>query len=284
MTPMYPDGRLKRPIKKDAYLWSMEVQGDDLHLIAHPLEYESRGSKVGRKVMGFSEESRRRLIRLISQINWNEYTKGCFITVTIPDVCWPMLRQARTNARHRLFRDIEKHLGYEFPAIWRIEWKPRQSGRWVNHLLPHWHIIAPSIAWLGKETLRELWRRILGQPEGEPLATDVQELTDNGHAQVYICKYAAKMTNHHTLDSVVQVNTGGRHWGIHRRKMLAVHPKETYNDLPPDSVEGLRRIAHEVLEHYDPRYDAGFTLHGEAAKRTRQQVIEILVDSGTQPE
>lgn len=280
MSDRYSDGRVKRPVKLDAYMWSLETQGDVVHLCAHPLDYESRGSTKGRRVMGFSDESRRRLLRLISRINWTSYTCGLFLTVTCPDESWVMTLRERTMNRHRLFRDIENHLGEQFTCIWRIEWKPRLSGWWENHMLPHWHFIVPGVPYLHMDVLNELWRRILGRSIDEPLATRVDSLTDEHHQQVYIAKYAAKATNINGLDSVVHLNTGGRHWGIHRRNLLAVHPIKTYHDLTPGIVARLRRVASETLENYDPRYDAGFTLHGEAAKRNLDAVREIILDSG----
>jgi len=141
-------------------------------------------------------------------------------------------------------------------------------------------MIMPGVRYLHMDVLRDLWRRILGIGDMDPLCTDVQALQDDKHAQVYICKYAAKMSTHHSLDSVVHLNTGGRHWGIHRRNLLAVHPIVSYNDLSPGTVARLRRVASQTLANYDARYDAGFTLHGEAAKRNHEEVRQILLDSG----
>jgi hypothetical protein len=179
---------------------------------------------------------------------------------------------------------MEKDLSGQFPAIWRIEWKARLSGKWRGRVLPHWHIVIPGIPFFHKDRLNQIWRSILSREESLPLATRVDSLTSDHHQQVYICKYAAKLSGINGLDSPLQLNTGGRHWGIHRKNLLPMHEEKHYNDLNPGIVARLRRVATQTLHSYDPLYDAGFTLHGEAARKNMEAIHEIILDSGTPTE
>jgi hypothetical protein len=176
------------------------------------------------------------------------------------------------------FRSIESHLGRHVSALWRVEWKARASGSLKGCCCPHFHLIIFSIPFIPYQKIRSWWRQAIGYGSG-PLATDVQSLGDKRHHAVYIAKYAAKRPDP-SLDSLSKINIDGRHWGVHRRKVVPWCKTVTYDGLNDQQVERLKQIGYDEFSWYGEYAELGFSAFGILGERLRNEIERICLDVG----
>jgi len=205
-----------------------------------------------------------------------------FVTMTLPDGAWNKWQPRLTDLRHRFFRATEKHLQVKVPIVWRIEWEVRQSGRYQGQLRPHWHMMMPGVRWYDQCEATELLRPILKY--GGVIDLKVERISSKKQAAVYIAKYVAKKSSLSSLDYVAYLSTVGRHWGVHRKKLLVMHPKKTYVDIPIESVNEIRKMMEEHRPSYSSVYDAGFSSFGPRPRKVNAVIKRIVVDSGAAAE
>lgn len=227
----------------------------------------------------FSRSSRLRMLKFTATINWRKAKKGLFVTLTIPDSCWPLAKQERMRALWAWFRSVETHLGREVSALWRIEWKKRQSGFNKDKFLPHFHLIVFGTAFINQAKVRQWWAAALHYVG--PLATDVQRLDDKRHHAVYIAKYCAKLNDPSALDYVAYSRIDGRHWGYFRFKRLPRYDSWYFEDISLANVAKLREVAAKGLPWYDAAADAGFTLIGTLGEKLSRGILAMLLDTET---
>jgi len=183
------------------------------HKLVNPPGKKGRVNK--RKLKGFSNESRHRMIEFLAKI---VDVPDLFVTLTYSD---DVASEWYLKVRHHmeLFR---KHLEYHYPqirAIWRLELVTRKSGSHYGQFIPHWHMLV----WLPKDTTpeqrslilkddgqvwRNVWHKITHSTDNDHLAkygVQVTECKSRKHAYSYCSKYLAK-TEYETLEA-------GRRWG-----------------------------------------------------------------------
>jgi hypothetical protein len=267
-----------RPIDLGNISWSLAITGELVTLKANLIDSAVMPEKKRGVIRGFSRGARLRMLKMVASVNWDEVKHGLFMTLTWPDECWPMKKEARGKCLYLFFRNMEKHLCAEFGCLWRCEWKKRKTGIYKGKLLPHFHLIAPGVRYVHRDIVRKCWRSAL-QHQG-PLSTDVRRLQDRTKHAVYIAKYAAKLPSFDSLDYVAYLNIDGRHWGYHRRKQIPMHPTQEFHDLPPSAVARLRHLAFRTLRDYQPEYDMGFSLFGKFGAQLVEKVSEIVLDEG----
>jgi hypothetical protein len=73
--------------------------------------------------------------------------------------------------------------------MWRVEWKPRQSGTMVNYLYPHWHMLLFNENYICADDLREMWWGVIKSKQ-LPRVNVIRMGTDD-HAAKYVSKYAS---------------------------------------------------------------------------------------------
>lgn len=234
--------------------------------------------KKRREVSSFSPASRRRMLRLVSSVDWRNIKRGLFVTLTFPDQVLPMLAYRRNQARHQFLRSLETYVGQPVGALWRIEWKERLSGRYKGNLCPHFHLIIPGIQFIPYQKISLWWKQAIGWTGH--VNTDVARLTNKRHHAVYIAKYAAKVPEASNIYSVSYLNMDGRHWGVHRPTLIPRYETVTYDGLSERAVQRLQQIGRDTFYWYGEYAELGFSMFGSLGANMIQAVHEICLDKG----
>lgn len=195
--------------------YNVQVFADmvDIKALNAPMDNRAGGTK--RKMRGFSSQSRHAMIEFLAKV---EDIPQLFVTLTYSDDIAPSWI---FHFRHD-FELLRKQLEYHYAgvrAMWRLEFKPRKSGKYYGSLIPHFHMLI----WLPRDTPQERVEKIL-EGEGQlwrnawhkiTHSTDEHHLSKYGckveriksrkHAYAYCSKYLAK-------DDEEEVEAG-RRWG-----------------------------------------------------------------------
>lgn len=213
-------GNLSRAVyfeKKARYdvSYQINVYADmfQAHALVSPAGKRGKANK--RKLKGFSNESRHRMIEFLAKV---VDVPDLFVTMTYSDdVAQDWFLKIKDHME--LFR---KQLEYHYPtvrAVWRLELVTRKSGAFYGQFVPHWHMLV----WLPKDTpperkakiledngqlWRNAWHKITHSTDENHLAkygVQVTECKSRKHAYSYCSKYLAK-----TEFESIEV---GRRWG-----------------------------------------------------------------------
>lgn len=253
--------------------WYCKQQGDCTEVF-RKLNYTQVDAKAPRGVVGaFTRESRMRLLRTVSRIAWDDVTDSTFITLTYPDSQIATSHAKRSSHRAQFIRDLEKDLGCHTPLLWRIEFKPRQSGECRGMFAPHFHLLAFNVPYVHHADIRKWWRRIL-DVEG-PLATDVKSVSGPRGAGRYLSKYVSKYAS---LDYAAYRNNPylrGRHWGLTRKPLVPFAPITVNREMTASEADHAQSYASGALGFYDPVLGGGFTLFGkDHSEKIRNGVLQ----------
>jgi len=246
---------------KSHYLWTVRVQGNLSRVYRQRIYNTIRPKKKRGKIYGFSAKTRMRMLRESAKIDWNGIGQSSFVTLTYPDWCVEEHYKQRTVHRFVFHRYLEKYFGCYVPTIWRVEWKPRQSGMYEGLLMPHIHYVIIGLPALPKETIRSLWQRTLSYDEY--VDVDSKDIYGAEGAAKYISKYVSKPD---ALGIVPYVNKRvqpGKAWSINRSSSIKRHPITVCRMLTDDEVAEVQQLAVLKMPNYDPTRDGGFTLFGE---------------------
>jgi hypothetical protein len=240
--------------------WYVRIQGNctEVSRIANFTKTPPGGARG--RVCDFTSAARMRMMRFVAKIDWLSIGKSLFITLTYPDQVEEPSAKTRNNNRYLFQRYLEKHLKAKVPTLWRVEWKPRQSGRNKGKIYPHIHLLVGGVQFVPHRAVRKWWRTIVHV--NGPLCTDVQLVDGDGAAQAYICKYASKKAS---LDIVAYLNNlgiAGRHWGITRKHLFTMCPVRVLQKISDEQAEELRGLAACQFPNYDPLLGGGFTFLG----------------------
>lgn len=258
--------------------WRVEITGDLIEVKAAFLRPPRGLPKKRGRCKGFTRASRLRMLKMVSKVDWAGITRGLFITLTYPDEVSECHHQARQLQRYKVLRSLENYCGNQFGALWRIEWKKRQSGVNRGKFYPHFHLIVPGVKFIPHEVVRAAWRSALGVTG--PLATDVRKLSDKSMHQVYIAKYAAKMPDPSSLDYLTYPNIDGRHWGVHRPELIPRHKTIVYDGLSEQCVNALKDMARGEFKWYGEYAELGFCMFGKLGASMVRAVSELCLDYG----
>lgn len=257
--------------------WSLETTGNLLQVKAKFVRPPRSLPKKRGVVRGFSHQARIRMLQMISKIDWEKVPDGLFVTLTVPDECWPMTRSARNIARAGFMRYVEAFHGNHVPAIWRIEWKARKTGKYRGKLLPHFHLVIFGVPYIHHSMIRGWWRSLLKAESA--LATDVQSLKGKQHHAVYVAKYAAKIADSSSLDSLAYLSSAGRHWGVHRPRLMPFHETEIFDGFTDKQIDQIKALGREAFAWYGEYAELGFTMFGKVAEKYREAIIHIALDT-----
>lgn len=229
-------------------------------------------------ILEFSNAARLRLLKFINTVAWEKVTRGIFVTLTYPDDKFDRTIAQRTMDRSRFIRDAERHLASPIAGIWRVEWMPRKTGKFVGVHAPHWHFVLTNVKWLHRKAVRRLWRTIL-QTDGA-LSTHVRALKNGQQCAAYTAKYAAKKPMLATLDIVSKLNIGGRHYGFFRKDLIPMADTEWIMAPTPEQIAWLLSWGVETLPWLREHYHESFTLLGPKATQAFRRIQQIGLADG----
>jgi hypothetical protein len=233
-------------------------------------------SKLGRKVTGYSRQSRKRFLQLIATIDWERVDHALLVTLTYPDNYVERGIVERNKNKYLFLRAMEKYLGIKLSGVWRLEWMERKTGKFIGVPMPHWHLLIFGLDWIDKDVIRDRWRRATGI-EG-CVCTDVREAGSPSKCAVYAAKYAAKFHADPSLDYVPNLNTVGRQWGTMRRSLIPRCPVLYVHNLNDTEIEFLMGRALELLPWRREEDSDGFTLLGDTVSEVWEDFYVRHID------
>lgn len=225
-------------------------------------------------VKTFSRASRFRMLKTFVRLDYARCGRCTFATTTWRDEIGRPTQDGLSQFRSWLHRSVEAMAGKQLVGIWRTEWKPRLSGRFVGEPMPHVHWIYLDCPRLDKE---EYARRTAQAMQVDRVRTQLREIRGLQDCWYYISKHLAYVAK----ESCVLVNDAylnkiptGRQWSIMRKNLLPLSPPSRCRLAPGEIVDGIRQIAIEEWDKTPFDADAGFTVFGPAAARVRKYLEE----------
>lgn len=216
------------------------------------------------------------MLRRIAEIDWHAAGSGLFLTLTYPDRLLPNVMSDRNKHRYLINRHIERIAGRKLASVWRCEWKPRLSGKYLGQLMPHIHMLYFGYTYYDLEEIRGLWEGVIHA--NERVEIDCKAVHVGKMAAMYVAKYCGKEEHAYTFNSVSYRNRCGRHCGWIRRKMIPMHELRVVLDLPDGIADWVRHMAAIVLPWYDLDIDAGVTLLGKNAEDIITELSKMGID------
>ncbi len=182
------------------------------------------GKRGGRreKVIGFSRQSRLRMLRMASIME--NAKRPLFFTLTYPDEFQGQVDGKVIKEKH--LKNFWKRMEYQWPeisCIWKLEYAERKSGKYVGELYPHLHILVWGLYDVDIEDIREFvrnaWWEVCGELSGDHFkaGTRVERLRTHRGTMSYISKYVGKGS-----DNELKV---GRWWGVKGRAKMPLAKK-----------------------------------------------------------
>lgn len=194
---VFPDGRLAQ----------LHLQGLQ--------EHEPKPGVRG-KCDGMSDDSRRRLMRLLHQID-RKARQPAFVTLTFPDECIPSPREAKVMLQ-TLFKRWQRRQP-RLCAVWRLEAHPERSER-VGRPVPHLHLLVWG-DWIERENLSRDWSDIVCGLSPQAVfwkhlaaGTKVESIRSFRGVASYASKYLSK------ADGYSLGEDAGRVWGVFNKDAL----------------------------------------------------------------
>jgi len=279
------------------YLWNViEWQGECLvwkvcKKYSRPSPNQKRGT-----VRGFSRSSRLRLMRSFARLNIEENMPYIFLTLTYPDEVllkdrWIDERKAKDMPddkfkdlgflhinMHRwvMWRYLEEYAEKPLCGIWRIEWKPRQTGALKGKPMPHVHILLMQQAYIPWQEVRWAWMKTLGE---RFVNVDVRGVYDIELVITYIAKYIGKDDSGTLEDDAYFSNIPpGRCWGYMRKNLIKNEDKWVGRFFETDDIASLR---HYAIPEKVELIDAGmcsFTIIGPKAREIGEIAFSTDLD------
>lgn len=200
-----------------------------------------------------------RLLLYCNRIDWAAIKRTWFITLTYPDEVHHHDYRERAKDRYIFLRDLETSVNDYVPAIWRVEWMPRKTGKHIGLLFPHWHVLVCNVDHLDEQEVREMWGKTIHYKEKD-LQVKVKEVTGELGAVKYIAKYVSKEG---LLDISAYHNNKfrfGRPWGVTRKKLWPISPVTISRQLTDNEIMQARWFADRNILHYDSNLGGGFTI------------------------
>jgi len=169
---------------------------------------EWAGGKRGR-IEHFSPASRRRLMRLMAQVDRTQFRKRpLFVTLTYPDK-WPADYRVYKADLARFLKAFGRRYPH-IPIIWRLEYQERGA--------PHYHLMIFSPWFIPWQWIAKTWFQATQKRDVYTLLAGTETRAVRSWAGVmhYAAKYMSK------CGSPPQGTLPGRLWGVHSREDLPV--------------------------------------------------------------
>lgn len=270
--PFVPLGRRVRKAQEKVR-WHVVIQGACTKFKRTGGPAYEPPTRLDTQIGPFTKASRLRLLSFMNKIEWDLYPKPLFITLTYPDTVLHRDYARRSMDRFLFLRYLEKHVGEKCPSIWRVEWKPRKTGKRIGKLMPHWHLLMPTLTALNENVVREWWRKSIGHDDTY-LDVDVRQVEGHLGAVKYLAKYVSKGLS---LGILAYRNSGfrfGRHWGITRKALIRLAPITVQRELTEDEIEAVKQFALHTWPNYDMDEPNGYTLLNPKLAKEWKEFLE----------
>lgn len=213
----------------------------------------------------FSVSARFRLLKLLNAIDYEKAKPGIFISLTFPDETILMDKTALTQARSVFWRYVETYRKEQVTAIWRIEWKDRQSGLYVGEYKPHFHFMVYKQFYIPYAKVNEWWKKSIHHVGY--LRTQTKRMVCEAQTGYYLSKYVAKPG---PCSLVIAANLNipsQKHWGAMRRPLLPLYEKIESLLPDTDTTEFARETARRLRPEINEWGSDSFTLFGPEARK-----------------
>lgn len=177
---------------------------------------EMAGGKRG-EIRDFSSASRRRLMRLMAQVDRTQCRRRpLFITLTYPAKFPTEARVYKAHLRSFLARFNRRYP--HVPIIWRLEFQKRGA--------PHYHLMVFTPWFIDWRWVAGAWYDATGRADYLTLVagTETRAVRSWGGVMHYAAKYMSKS------GALPDGQRPGRLWGVHCRKDLPVRLQVIYLD------------------------------------------------------
>jgi hypothetical protein len=265
--------RYFRLTTQDDAIRRVYVQGNLLCYITHGYYHPAAKPPADHTIKEFSPQARLRVIRFGHTVNWDKIPRSLFTTWTYPDSALPRSRDLRNKDRYLLHRGVEHIIGRRIAALWRVEYKPRQTGMFVGDYHPHWHIIWCDVGFIPYTEIRLLWNKICHSDE--KIQMDFEPIWNHGKAMSYIYKYTSKVSDQPRLDRVPQLNTDGRHYGYLRKGMIPRHKVTWFRQLTEEEGGRITRHGAMLLKKLNPAAHCSFAVFGNFKRGILNTIREM---------
>lgn len=211
----------------------------------------TRGGGRRGKVAGFSDASRRRLLRLFASIDRraNDGRPPITVTLTYPGE-HPSAELAKTH-----LRAFEKRLTRQYPlaaTIWRLELQQRGAA--------HFHLAIFGPRFIPHQWVARAWFEVVGSNDPKHLeaGTETRAVRSWKKAAAYFSKYIAKKEQlaDDGLAALEESENMGRNWGIMGRKNLPIELRDElvtckeWDDALEVILTYLEQKGREVKRYY----------------------------------
>lgn len=233
--------------------------------------YTGKGRGI---VHGFSKASRLRLLKILATVDWSRAFPALFVTLTYPDEVVPRTNKLFNAHRAILWRYIEAFLGRQITAIWRIEYMPRKTGKYVGDPWPHYHIMVFATTFIDCDVVNDRWKKSIGHTGY--LRTETKQMEAPTQAGSYVASYCGKVSPSLVNDAYLNKIPTGRQWGILRKPLLPVCEKITARFVQGELTDLGRETAKRSLPYVLDSEDKGFVLFGGPALHISAMMFGIL--------
>lgn len=199
----------------------------------------TRGALRG-EVQGFSDASRRRLMKMLASLNQKKIMKRgrpIFITLTYPSEFagdWETWKRDLDNFLRWLFYGFDRG---RMSVVWRLEVKDRSGTGQKN--VPHFHLIVFGRRFIHHEKVAVAWNRLVAPGDHDHLSAccNVVAIRSWNGVMTYASKYMAKVDEG-------QVVKAGRMWGVRKPERLDI----TRSVIPLSRLE-YKRLRSLFVDH-----------------------------------
>lgn len=199
----------------------------EIHVASAPLPGDEiragHGPGNRRKITEFSSSSRNNMLRKMARIR--SLDDALFVTLTYPD---EFPDDPAEWKRH--LSVLRKRMMRRFPyagVVWRMEKKPRLSGKNRGAIAPHFHLLV--VGWPGSHLIARAWFRAAwyaiahnGDKHLGLAAVQVDPIKSRRHACYYVSKYMGKANQIERVNEVEGAIYTGRYWGTFGNLDMAV--------------------------------------------------------------
>lgn len=227
--------------------------GGSLIKVSKGLKMEQVGGGPRGQVVEFSDASRRRLIYKVAQVQKDKMP--IFVTLTYPD-------EFPDNPK-KWARDIDafrkRFSRRGWGAIWKKELKPRQSGKSVGKVAPHFHMLVWGASYIDLiQFVSHAWYEVVGSnnPDHLSAGTRVEKIHSPNGVKSYCSKYLCK-------EDEGKANQGdglGRFWGVINYEAIPWAVAVQVDFSAPRQVFELLRLMRRFMKMRGRRNLPGLTM------------------------
>lgn len=221
----------------------------------------------------FSPAARLRLLRNVATVDFERTKNSLFLTLTYPDSHFDLPYRMRTQHRHLFWRKLEKFLGREAAGIWRVEWKPRLTGRMIGQRFPHVHFLIFDVAFIPWRSVATWWADVIHTDDWVQI--DIEKVVGAKGVGYYVAKYCSKLPESYDLVKDLNLNTPGRAYGYQRQGSIPRCPKNTLLRPSEGQIKALRAFAKAARPEWEHREGESFILFSDLIATYEKFILQI---------